>query len=74
MDVETSCTLGDLVRLLQERHDDAFRAMIGHKSMQFFVSDVHAEPAQPLSDGDDVAILAPVAGGARADGPCRLSL
>jgi molybdopterin converting factor small subunit len=63
VDVDGPCTLADLVRVLSQRHDAAFRAMIGHKSMLFFVNDVDAEPAQPLHHGDDIAILAPVAGG-----------
>ena len=61
--------LRDLLRLLADRHDAAFRALLlddagePRKSHLFFVGDEHAELSRPLSDGDAIMILAPMAGG-----------
>jgi molybdopterin converting factor small subunit len=64
VEIDAPYTLADLVRMLGERHDNVFRTMIEHRSTLFFVNDTDVAPTQPLHDGDDVAILAPVAGGA----------
>ena len=63
VEVNSPCTLADLVRILGERHDASFQSMIGQPSMLFFVNDVDAALTQPLHEDDDIAILAPVAGG-----------
>ena len=63
VEVAEPCMLAELLRLVGERHNDSFRALLGQKAMLFFVNDVHAELTRPLQAGDDVAILAPVAGG-----------
>ena len=60
---EAPCTLADLLNRLGQDRDDAFRTLLQHRSMLYFVNDVDAATTQTLHDGDDIAILAPVAGG-----------
>ena len=61
--------LRDFLRVLAARHNVNFRALLlddngePHRSLLFFVGDEHAELSRPLSDGDAVTILAPMAGG-----------
>jgi molybdopterin converting factor small subunit len=57
-------TLGHVVEELGERHDDAFRALLAQKALLFFVNDDHADLSRALRDGDEITILAPMAGGA----------
>lgn len=61
--LDEPCTLAELLERLGEQRDEAFRALLQHRSMLYFVNDVDAATTQPLHDGDDIAILAPVAGG-----------
>jgi molybdopterin converting factor small subunit len=61
--LDAPCTLAELLQKLGEQRDDAFRTLLGQKSMLYFVNDVDAGPDQPLQEGDEIAILAPVAGG-----------
>ena len=62
-------TLRDVLRMLTDRHDVTFRAMLlddagePRKSLLFFVGDEHAEMSRPLHDGDAITILAPMSGG-----------
>lgn len=67
--VHDAATLGDFLRALADRHDQAFRALLldemnePRRSLLFFVAEEHAELTRPLHDGDTVTILAPMAGG-----------
>ena len=69
VDVPFAVSLRDFLRLLADRHDPAFRAMLvddagePRKSLLFFVGDDHAELTRPLTDGDALTILAPMSGG-----------
>ena len=69
IDAPSGASLTDLLRLLADRHDAAFRAMVvddagqPRKSLLFFIGDEHADLARPLADGDIVTILAPMSGG-----------
>jgi molybdopterin converting factor small subunit len=62
-------TLRDFLQVLADRHGPAFRGLLvdendePRKSLLFFVGEEHAELIHPLSDGDAVTILAPMAGG-----------
>jgi molybdopterin converting factor small subunit len=64
VEVAGPCTLGQLVATLGQRHDGAFRTMLAHNSLLYFVNDDHVDMARSLADGDEVSILAPMAGGA----------
>jgi len=69
MSVPVGITLRAALRTLSHLHDDRFRTMLlddadePRKSLLFFVGDEHAEPERLLRDGDEVTILAPMAGG-----------
>ncbi len=62
-------TLSDLMRKLAAAHDANFRSLLlddvgePRRSLLFFVGDNHADPGQALNDGDEISILAPMAGG-----------
>jgi molybdopterin converting factor small subunit len=69
-DIETPPgMLRDFLRLLADRHDSAFRALLldddgePRKANLFFVGDEHAELSRLLNDGDTITILAPMSGG-----------
>lgn len=68
-EVPVGSTLRDVLQALAGRRDQAFRAMLiderqePRKSLLFFVGDEHAEPSRPLREGDEITILAPMAGG-----------
>jgi molybdopterin converting factor small subunit len=69
MEMPVDSTLREVLRALADRHGHTFRAMLlddasePRMSLLFFVGDEHAEPSRLLHDGDEVAILAPMAGG-----------
>ncbi len=62
-------TLDSLLHQLVDRHDAGFRSLVMdeagevRRSLLFFVGDDHAELSRQLRDGDEVSILAPMAGG-----------
>jgi len=57
---EPAC-LGELVRRLYERYP---RLAEGRAALRFAVNREYAEPDRPLQDGDEVAVIPPVSGGA----------
>ena len=65
----TASSLGQFLRSLADRHGDSFRAMLvddagePRRSLLFFVREDHADLSRPLQDGDQITILAPMAGG-----------
>ena len=63
VDLDPGATLAALCARLRGRHDEAFAAMLSQKAMLFFVNDEHAASDRTLADGDEVSILAPMAGG-----------
>jgi molybdopterin converting factor small subunit len=71
IDVDLGCTLGRLVRLLADRHDEGYRRLLldaageVHKSLLFFIGDEQVRPEQDraLRERDVVTVLAPMSGG-----------
>jgi len=67
--VRAGATLGDLV----DRILDAHPALRRHReSMLLAVNEEFAEPAAPLEEGDEVALMPPVSGGGGGSGHCRI--
>lgn len=64
LDLEGGASLGELVRLLGERHGEALGRLLRGSAL-LFVGDeqVRGEPGRALRDGDTVTVLAPMAGG-----------
>jgi molybdopterin converting factor small subunit len=56
-------TLAELLDQLGRQHGETFRSMLAQKGLLFFVNDEQAEPGRALRDGDELVILAPMAGG-----------
>ncbi|MBI2804048.1 MAG: MoaD/ThiS family protein [Planctomycetes bacterium] len=78
--VETNvgCSLRGFLKLLADQHDPTFRTMLlddaeePRRSLLFFVGEELADLSRQLTDGDEVTILAPMAGGSQgAHGPSR---
>ncbi len=70
LELESSCSLQELVHRLTARHGEALRRLLLsgdtlHDSILLFVGDeqVRWETPRPLKDGDVVTVLAPMAGG-----------
>ena len=68
LDLAGPCTLAGLVAALAERHPELSAVLVddqgqGRPSVLVFVGDEQASPDRPLSDGDEVTLLAPIAGG-----------
>ena len=61
MEVDQGSTAGDLWALLGERFPELLPAT---RSLMFAVNQVFAEPATELHEGDEVAFIPPVSGGA----------
>jgi len=55
-------TVGDVVDALSERFGDRFAAVAGVSS--FVVNGERAARSTPIAEGDEVALLPPVSGGA----------
>lgn len=70
LDIPNGCTLSQLVELLAERHGPAWSHAVITESGQvrptilLFVNDVQQPEQTRLNDGDEVAFLSPIAGGA----------
>jgi molybdopterin converting factor small subunit len=69
VEVRDGSSLTDLLVHVAHQHGDAFRGMLldetstPRKSLLFFVGDEHSDVSRPLCHGDEVTILAPMAGG-----------
>jgi sulfur-carrier protein len=64
LDLEGGASLGELLKLLGERHGAALARLLGGSAL-LFVGDeqVRGDPGRVLRDGDTVTVLAPMAGG-----------
>jgi molybdopterin converting factor subunit 1 len=61
VDVAEPATVGDVYGDLSER----FPGLAGHgRSLMFAVNADYVTPDQPLKDGDELALIPPVSGGA----------
>jgi molybdopterin converting factor small subunit len=75
--LEPDSTLSHLVLRLSQLHDSAFRAMIldaagnPQRALLYAIGDDQADLERPLRDGDQVTILAPMAGGCICLAPVR---
>src|SRR4051794_40322187 len=61
VELATGATVGDARAAIAARHPSVARLLPG---VQFAVNRVVAADTQPLADGDELALLPPVAGGA----------
>lgn len=68
-DIEAGVTVLQLFRRLASRHESDFRTLLLdaedqiQKALLIFVGEEQAAPDRVLHDGDEVLILAPMAGG-----------
>ncbi|HYB98274.1 MAG TPA: molybdopterin converting factor subunit 1 [Candidatus Limnocylindrales bacterium] len=62
VECDAGSTVGDLLGLLASRHDIF---ALGAGSIRVAVNREYVDPAHALADSDEVAIIPPVAGGAR---------
>ncbi|MBX9681177.1 MAG: MoaD/ThiS family protein [Gemmataceae bacterium] len=69
VELPSASTLGQLLAMLGDRHDAAFRDMLldsqgkPRRMLLFFVAEQSVDASHTLKDGDVVSILAPMAGG-----------
>jgi molybdopterin converting factor small subunit len=69
IEVGDGATLAAALTALAARHDEPFRAMLlddagrPRRTLVYFVNDSHSEPDRVLLEGDEISILAPMAGG-----------
>ena len=61
-------TVGEVLDAAAQRYGDRFRAVLPH--CRIWCNGDPADPATPVADGDEVAVLPPVSGGAVALDGC----
>lgn len=62
-----AATIGELLRAAEERYGEVFAERLAHCRV-VVNGEAVTDPSTPVGDGDEVAILPPVSGG--AGGPC----
>jgi MoaD family protein len=68
-EVLEAATLGELLALATSRYGPGFAAVLDASRVWVNGDEPTAGPATALSDGDEVAVLPPVSGGAESAGP-----